>query len=576
MAPLLIEILAAAVLLAVSLRPRPALREDRFRLLRRWYPTARRHPSLVFDGIGLVALALSAGLGLITGLPEPSVNDEFSYLLAADTFAQGRMANPPHPLWRHFEAIHILQQPTYASKYPPAQGLALALGQVLFGHPIVGVWLSVALASTAIAWMLAGYVPLRWACLGGLVAVSRLVFSGPARFSWNAASFAYWSQSYWGGAVAALGGALVFGALPRIMRNQRPRDALWLAVGLAILADSRPFEGLVASVPAIAVLAAWTLQGAVSRRRLWGRVVMPVAVVLLATALGMGYYNFRVTGHPLTLPYQAHAAQYAAAPVFLWQPLGAEPHYTHTFLRDFHAGWERDTYLKYQSLSGWAPRALMRLALLWFFFVGPILTPFLLFLPKARRRWPVKFSLAVWLVMIAALLGETWTFPHYAAPVASLAFLLVVEGMRQTRRFTWRGRPVGRSLVRCAWPTLFLAAFASFATTHSLKEPGWVENRSHFLKELERGPARHLVLVRYPPGRSLHNLWHYNGADIDAAKVVWAAELNPEADQELLAYFKGRRVWLLIPDERPPRLLPYPATSAREDPHSGGSQAERP
>ena len=151
----------------------------------------------------------------------------------------------------------MIQHPTYASKYPPAQGLTLALGQVLTGYPIVGVWLSVGLACAAICWMLAGWCPLRWAWMGGLVALVGLVFS---RSFPSLKRCAYWSQSYWGGTVAALGGALVFGALPRIMKKQRVRDALWLALGLAILANSRPFEGLVVSIPVVVVLGIWIIR----------------------------------------------------------------------------------------------------------------------------------------------------------------------------------------------------------------------------------------------------------------------------------------------------------------------------
>lgn len=79
------------------------------------------------------------------------------------------------------------------------------------------------------------------------------------------------------------------------------------------------------------------------------------------------------------------------------------------------------------------------------------------------------------------------------------------------------------------------------------------------------------MIVRYKPDHSLVEDRAYNKAEIDAAKVVWARDMGPVQNQELIAYFKDRRVWLLEPTETPPRLSVYPVLPSI----SGEGEAKR-
>jgi len=69
--------------------------------------------------------------------------------------------------------------------------------------------------------------------------------------------------------------------------------------------------------------------------------------------------------------------------------------------------------------------------------------------------------------------------------------------------------------------------------------------------------GRHLIIVRYQPDHSGLQEWVYNEADIDNAKVVWVRDMGPHSNEELISYFKDRRVWLIDADEKPPQLVPY-------------------
>jgi hypothetical protein len=539
------------------------------RVERRFVALAHRQKlSLVV--VALFALAGRAVVLPILPEPQPYVNDEFSYLLAADTFAHGRLTNPPHPLWVHFETFHVIQQPTYASIFPPGQGLVLAFGQVTTGHPFVGVWLSVALMCAALTWMLQGWFSPPWALLGGLL--------GAMHFG----VFSYWANSYWGGAVAALGGALVFGALPRIRSSQRVGDAVLMGLGVAILANTRPYEGLISCLPVAAALAVWVLrEPRPPLRVVLGRVLTPLGLVLSLGALFTCYYFGRVTGSPFCMPYQVNQATYRVAPYFIWQSPRPEPFYHHEVMREFHKYNEFDFYKRNRSAVGIAGVIAAKLIHLWFFYLGPLLTlPFVMVIgtlpPGFSWRClapPTRFLLVATAVSFTGVAGEVLYFPHYTAPVTCLILALLLVAMRHLYEWQTNGQPAQQFLIRalpvgCAF---LLALRAAAGPMHLPLSPDWpltwynwtnhLTDRTRIIAELQAHPGGQLVIVRYAPHSKALPVglpeWVHNRADIDHAKIVWAQDMGAAGNQELVDYYRNRQVWLVEPDASPPRLLPY-------------------
>jgi len=508
--------------------------------------------SLAVGLAGIAPIILRVSLLKWFGAPVPGVHDEFSYLVAADTFAHGRLTNPSHPMWVYFETFHVNMLPSYMSKYPPGQGAALAIGQLL-GHPWIGVLLSVGAMCAAIVWMLQGWFSARWALLGGvLVAIQFCAFN-------------YWMDSYWGGAVAAIGGALVAGAIPRIVRRQRPRDALIFGTGAAILANTRPWEGSVFCATACFAIAVWILtKNPAHRGTIVRRVVAPAALVLIATSGFVAYDNWRVTGSALLFPYRLNDRTYLSTPHFVWQKLSAPLEYRNAQFDSFYNDLERTIWADCHFDKNWRVFERCSLSKLdelrQFFLPYEVCAVVLVTLPWLWRDFKVRVLALLVAACLVSVLAVVWFEPHYAAPMTAPLFGIIVQAMRYLRKWRWRGRPIGIGLTRVVVAfSLAMIPVRAWTAWHRPPDSNemHMKYRAEYAAKLGKTPGRHLVIVRYSPDHDAGEEWVYNRAGIDGAKVVWAREI-PEIDMRpLFEYFRDRKIWLLEADADPPKLSPW-------------------
>jgi hypothetical protein len=489
--------------------------------------------ALAIGVCALLAFVGSAAVSLLVEWPVPVVHDEMSYVLAGETFAAGRLANPTHDHWQHFETFYVFHEPTYASRFPPAQGLALALGQVLASSQVVGLWLSGAFMVAAVCWALFRFVDPRWAFLMGVATACQVGIA------------TYWTQSFWGGAVAAAGGALLLGGVVTLTVAGSARHGAIAAVGLLILANSRPFEGAVISLgPALVLL------GALLRGRLAPRALVPGMAVFVAGLVAMGAYNARVTGNVWELPYLHYESMYMERPLLSFQHGFGSHEFRHDEMRRYH-----------QVPEGGADHDAAQAARRWFispwrldisreFLLGRVLVvPFLFGLVVCvgdrRLRYPASMLLAA----IVATVFMPYYKPHYLAPVTVAVYAVVAIGMQRLSAVRLGGVAWGGAIAAALLASVCVSTVPKAARIPHMQEvrgyAAFARARADVVSELNEQPGKDLVIVRYGADHKLHREWVYNRADIDAADVVWARDMDEARNASLLDYFSDRDAWIL-------------------------------
>ncbi len=412
-----------------------------------------------------------------------------------------------------------------------------------------------ALAAASLCWMLQAYLPAEWALLGGLLAIVRI--------SW----FSYFGNGYWGGSVAMLGGCLLLGAAARLARRPKPGYGLLMALGLILLANSRPFEGALLSLP----VCFYTLC-VLLRKRTALRAILPGLALLLVGTVLTGYYCHRVTGR-FTFPWIAHWQQWGMAPPFLFGKPHTSVHYQFPEQLIYNRDGDMFPYTSSRTKADFFAEVAAKSIYQWLFFIFPALTlPLIGVIPTWRAR---KSRVLIYALTFACLgyIWETWLQAHYFAVCTGILYLILLNGLRWMR-VLGRASVVWLKLMRGTLASIAIMAavrlmvvptegFPTWGTWMNLdgQTPAWQD--IHHIMEAK--PGGQLVIVRYRPDHLWENDWINNGYDIPTQHVIWARDTEPgESNLPLLCAFKDRQVWLLIPPEK--GFRPPPDRTARWDP----------
>jgi hypothetical protein len=367
-------------------------------------------------------------------------------------------------------------------------------------------------------------------------------------------------NAFHGGFLPAIGGALVFGAFGRSWRRASFVNGILMGLGLAVLAVSRPFEGVLFSLPMIGVLV-W------QHRKSFGglaKIVVPASVLSVVAIAFLAVYFRQITGSPFVTTYQIALKTYGWPMGFAWTPPLKIEHTHIEFARYYKFELtERETvdgpidFLEYLTF---------RVQEYWRFFYGPVLTIPLLFVAgvwRRRRLFFLALSGAVFAVML-----EGPASPHYIAPATVVLVAILVECVRHMRAARVQ---LSGALLMAMGLVLVLRIGAQdlhLPYSQEVNFQSWCcglegnLNKSRIIRQLEQAPGGHLVFVKAKTNEKNLFQWIYNDADIDASRIVWARDLGEARNAQLADFYHGSRtVWLVDPNVEPAQIIRYKPNS---------------
>lgn len=286
------------------------------RLCERFFPREQEQPKgRLWQTLlcSLIVAAMSLGTSLLVAskfadygsdLP-PAYHDEYSYLLQAKTFLQGRLSTPSHPQAPElFDQMHVVNQGRFASRYFPGTGLWLA-SFVALGKAYWGQWLAGALAAVFV--FLSGR-ELGGTAVGLMAGLLTAVSPGVALFS-NLRLAHH---------PTLLGLTFFLFAFLKLQRSGHWGWALASGTGLAFAMLCRPMTAAGFALPFGIWFAVRLFRGGENSPNITSRLKTAAAMAspILIGLLSLLPYNKAITGDYWTTPYSLFTDTYTPRHVY--------------------------------------------------------------------------------------------------------------------------------------------------------------------------------------------------------------------------------------------------------------------